>query len=53
LKIKWEHTRNILKRGGVGEEDFVQVRTLFKDYTHIIKAKLEINSIITIHLLPW
>jgi hypothetical protein len=25
LKIKWEHTRNILKRGGVGEEDFVQV----------------------------
>jgi hypothetical protein len=45
LRIKWEHTRNILKGGGVREEDFVQVRTLFKDYTHIIK--LEISSIIT------
>jgi len=38
LRIKWEHTRNILK--GEGEEDFVQVRTLFKDYTHIIKRKI-------------
>lgn len=51
MTIKWEHTRNILKGGwggrGEEEEDFVQVRTLFKDYTHIIKAKLEINSIIT------
>jgi hypothetical protein len=37
----------IKRRRGREEEDFVQVRTLFKDYTHIIKAKLEINSIIT------